>query len=108
MFRIRSSILYPANVLAATSLWFLSFLVSAVAADPMVSDLWGRDGEKWSADSRLPDFSWAGYHRGEKRLPVLVPDCSVRDFGAVGDGKTDDRNCQKSNNIRQDHENTLT
>ena len=56
----------------------------------MYSDLWGRHGEKWSADSRLPDFSYAGYHRGEKPLPTLMPSCSVKDFGAVGDGRTDD------------------
>ena len=63
---------------------------SAAADDPLYSALWGRQGELWSADSRLPDFSYAGYHRGEKPLPVLQPDCSVKDFGAVGDGQTDD------------------
>lgn len=62
-----------------------------VAADgPLYSELWGRQGERWSAESRLPDFSYAGYHRGEKPLPTLRPDCSVKDFGAVGDGQTDD------------------
>lgn len=25
------------------------------------SQLWGRQGELWRADSRLPDFSYAGY-----------------------------------------------
>ncbi|MCA9047140.1 MAG: hypothetical protein KDA89_00330 [Planctomycetaceae bacterium] len=90
MFRSRSATSHPANVLAATGLGLLVFVVSAVAADPMVSELWGRNGETWSTESRLPDFSWAGYHRGAKRLPTLKPDCSVKDFGAVGDGKTDD------------------
>jgi hypothetical protein len=60
------------------------------ASQPLYSALWGRSGERWSPDGRLPDFSYAGYHRGEKPLPVLNPDCSVKDFGAVGDGKTDD------------------
>jgi hypothetical protein len=29
------------------------------------SDLWGRGGERWTAASRLPDVSFAGYQRGE-------------------------------------------
>ncbi|MBW8864763.1 MAG: hypothetical protein JF609_07540, partial [Verrucomicrobia bacterium] len=28
------------------------------------SALWGTNGELWRADSRLPDFSYAGYHCG--------------------------------------------
>lgn len=67
------------------------FLVSqTVAADAEASRLWGTAGELWEADGRLPDFSYAGYHRGERPLPERRPDCSVKDFGAVGDGKTDD------------------
>ncbi len=38
----------------------------------------------------LPDFSWAGYHAGEKPLPDLKPTISVRDHGGAGDGKADD------------------
>ena len=60
------------------------------ADDSVHSALWGRQGERWSADGRLPDFSYAGYHRGERPLPTLRPDCSVKDFGAVGDSQTDD------------------
>ena len=53
------------------------------------SELWGEQGEKWSATSRLPDFSRAGYHQGETppQLPATV---SVTQFGAKGDGVTDD------------------
>ena len=80
---ILSLTLFPGILL----LWVIP---SAAADDPLYSALWGRDGELWSADSRLPDFSYAGYHRGEKPLPALRPDCSVKDFGAVGDGQTDD------------------
>ena len=54
------------------------------------SRLWGRDGERWHAKSRLPDYSYAGYHRGECSLPARMPVASVRTFGARGDGKTDD------------------
>lgn len=54
------------------------------------SQLWGQDGQQWSDESRLTDFSFAGYHRGEQPLPQRKPDASVKDFGALGDGKTDD------------------
>ena len=61
---------------------------AAVAAD--FSALWGRNGELWTPQSRLPDFSWAGYRCGEKAPPVLPPGVSVKKFGAKGDGATDD------------------
>lgn len=54
------------------------------------SALWGERGELWSPHSRLPDFSFAGYHQGERELPTVQPAANVRDFGAVGDGQTDD------------------
>jgi len=60
------------------------------AAGPKYSLLWGRKGERWKPDSRLPDFSYAGYRRGEKPLPTRKPGASVKDFGAVGDGKAND------------------
>ena len=62
----------------------------ASAADTEASRLWGQTGEQWKPAGRLPDFSYAGYHRGERPLPENRPDVSVKDFGAVGDGKTDD------------------
>ncbi|HEY3863357.1 MAG TPA: glycosyl hydrolase family 28-related protein [Verrucomicrobiae bacterium] len=58
------------------------------AAEP--SDLWGQHGEKWNPQSRLPDFSHAGYHEGGVPLPDLPPGASVKDFGAKGDGVADD------------------
>ncbi len=62
----------------------------ASAADPQTSRLWGLAGERWKPSGRLPDYSYAGYHRGERPLPEHRADVSVKDFGAVGDGKTDD------------------
>ena len=39
----------------------------------------------------LPDFSFAGYHAGREALPDREPTIDVKeDFGAVGDGETDD------------------
>lgn len=47
-------------------------------------------GERWTADSRLPDFSHAGYHEGERVPPTVPVVANVRDFGAKGDGRSDD------------------
>jgi hypothetical protein len=76
---------------------FKSLVLLAVVAGAAVwpckgeeSALWGRAGEKWSPGGRLPDFSWAGYHCGDAPIPSPPPGISVKDFGAAGDGKTDD------------------
>ena len=70
--------------------FFAMALVAAASAAPATSALWGDHGEKWIAGGRLPDFSRAGYHQGEKPLPVVPQTASVKDFGAVGDGIADD------------------
>ena len=54
------------------------------------SDLWGSEGERWTPRSRLPDFSFAGYHAGEKPIPDVAVKSSIKDFGAQGDGVADD------------------
>lgn len=65
-------------------------VLCAAAARAEVSALWGQAGERWTPQSRLPDFSFAGYHRGEAPLPTLPPGVSVKTFGAKGDGESDD------------------
>ncbi len=83
-------------LLLCGGLAFLSGLTSHPAATGAeTSRLWGLNGERWEPDGRLPDYSYAGYHRGEQPLPERRPDVSVKDFGAVGDGKTDDTDALK-------------
>lgn len=67
----------------------LGFLMgSSVWAD--TSQLWGQGGERWRPDGRLPDFSHAGYREGRESIPTLPVTASVKDFGAKGDGTSDD------------------
>lgn len=54
------------------------------------SALYGADGAAWSPSGRLPDFSYAGYRRGEAPLPTVPAVADVRSFGAIGDGVADD------------------
>jgi Pectate lyase superfamily protein len=55
------------------------------------SSLWGATGEKWKPSGELPDFSYAGYHAGEAKIPSLPSRWDLkRDFHAKGDGKSDD------------------
>jgi hypothetical protein len=68
----------------------LAGLALSLAARAETSDLWGAAGERWTPQSRLPDFSYAGYHCGEAPLPNVSPGISVKTFGAKGDGVADD------------------
>ena len=79
----------PTAVMKAIPL-FAVLLVSAALRAEDVSELWGNAGEKWSAEGRLPDFSFAGYRRGEEAYRIPQAQISVKDFGVKGDGKTDD------------------
>jgi hypothetical protein len=70
------------------TLTLLAFSLALRAATP--SALWGEHGEKWTSQSRLPDFSHAGYRCGEAPLPAPTAVTDVKKFGALGDGTTDD------------------
>ena len=68
---------------------FCGFFFTSLFAQ-QYSELWGKNGEKWTPASRLPDFSYAGYHSGEEEIPELPVKANVKDFGAVGDGLSND------------------
>ena len=71
-------------------LQFACAITASLTVIAATSELWGERGEKWATEGRLPDFSRAGYHRGEKPIPDVPQVTNVKDFGAVGDGVTDD------------------
>src|SRR4051812_41689291 len=81
----------PMSKLVLPALVACSFLACAGASFAAPSSvLWGKSGECWSNGSRLPDFSQAGYRRGAVPIPDVPAQANVRDFGAKGDGTTDD------------------
>ncbi len=63
---------------------------AGVASAQEFSELWGKAGEHWSPEGRLPDFSYAGYHCGEAEIPEVDIAANVKSFGALGDGEHDD------------------
>lgn len=83
----RSSDTWGGAVLRAT---LATLATLAGPAGRAQSELWGEKGSAWRPDSILPEFAFAGYHRGDVPLPRPEPGPSVKDFGAVGDGATDD------------------
>src|SRR5262245_13466664 len=77
------------NAFAFALAGLLAFAAASLPASQH-SELWGARGEKWTPQGRLPDFSFAGFRRGERPLPNVPPGVSVRNFGAKGDGESDD------------------
>ena len=73
----------------ATAGLVLAFLAPG-RVESAPSRLWGELGEQRDPRGRLPDFSYAGYRAGREPLPDLPVVTNVLDFGAVGDGVTDD------------------
>jgi len=80
----------PRGLFLSQGVLITAFLLATTARPADFSKLWGERGEEWNPRSRLPDFSFAGYHQGEKPIPNTPRAISVRDFGARGDGTADD------------------
>lgn len=81
---------FHSSVLTGFSFALLLSVAPTRVAEADTSELWGERGELWDPSGRLPDFSYAGYKAGREAIPDLPVVTNVRDFGAVGDGTTDD------------------
>lgn len=66
-----------------------AFALASAGFLPAQSELWGESGELWDAKGLLPDFSFAGYRRGEASIPERAPEVWVTDFGAKPDSEED-------------------
>ncbi|EFN53344.1 hypothetical protein CHLNCDRAFT_137072 [Chlorella variabilis] len=60
------------------------------SSNAFYSPFFGRNGEMWSPRARLADWSYAGYMGLQAAIPSYPVKFNVRDFGAKGNGKTDD------------------
>ncbi|MAE18046.1 hypothetical protein CMK12_03735 [Candidatus Poribacteria bacterium] len=79
------------NILLSIRIWAaILFLVLPLLQAQNYSELWGEAGEKWSPTSRLPDFSFAGYHSGKEPIPTIPQVTNIKSYGAKGDGQHDD------------------
>lgn len=66
---------------------FVAVALAAGMARGGGQTLWN---DQWTPASRLPDYSYAGYHDGQRPIPDVSVVTSVKDHGAKGDGATDD------------------
>lgn len=71
------------KVLALAGLLAGVLLPGAFSPAAEYSALWGREGEVWTPQGRLPDFSFAGCHCGEEPIPT-VPLCLDERSGRAG------------------------
>jgi hypothetical protein len=77
-----------AGVGAGAAMAGLGAGVSVAGAEALLP-LWREYLRSPNTHPRIPNVSYAGYHRGEERLPRPRVRANVRHFGAVGDGLTD-------------------
>ena len=69
-----------------------------LAAHAETSDLWGANGEHWTPQSRLPDFSFAGYHCGEAPIPNVPARRERQDL------RRERRCCRRHRRFSQSHQ----
>jgi hypothetical protein len=60
------------------------------AEESRTSTPWDKEDVLRTRADRIPDYSFGGYRGGANPLPIVPVVASVKHFGAVGDGKTDD------------------
>ena len=70
-------------------LLFLLCSIFNIHAETQYSKLWGKEGELWSPQSQLPDFSFAGCYSGGKTIPNYGISSNVKDFGASPNSQED-------------------
>lgn len=74
-----------------TGRFMVALLVFSACAVGQVSALWEEYTRDPDRHPNLPNGSYAGYRYGEMNIPHIEgPVYNVLDFGAVGDGETDD------------------
>jgi len=83
--------LHPSSLAPALAFSLFAFsILPAAAADATAAGLWEEYKKDPDRHPNIPNCSYAGYERGEKPLPKAPVIVSVKDFGAKGDGTTDD------------------
>ncbi|GAA4958590.1 hypothetical protein [Algibacter aquimarinus] len=69
---------------------FINLLIEAQAIPEIITN------KKVSGKNYLPDFSYAGYHNGEKKLPVIVGKIiNAIDYGVIPNDGLDDSKALK-------------
>ena len=68
----------------------LACVPAGLSAGDGVPKLWNEWKENPDAHPYVANFSYAGYRHGEKPIPTFPVMANVKDFGAAGDGRTDD------------------
>ncbi len=85
----------PAVFISMTILFWLG-CTSRSSNEQEVKPWWPEIlSEKETMDVYLPDFSYAGYHWGEKQIPEWSVTLKVSDFGAIPDDDKDDTGALK-------------